>query len=326
MNRLLKPITLAVALATTSIACTQEIPTGHIGRCRTPSGFSDDLNGPGRVSCFNRDRLYLLEVSDKQVTIKMNVLCADRLNFSFDVGVLAAVDKQNTSAIKDAFENVTPDNGSTISADQLIKMYVAPVVDQEARKVVSTYTTDQIVDKRPEIIEKIRAAVKEALNASLVEVKRITVNNLDFPKVVTEAQEKRAQKQVEIETEKAEQRKRLIKAQNELKISEAEYKRDLVEAAKIADANKIIGASLTPGYLAWWQLKVLSEAAQGPNNWGFIPYSDMVNGSASKWTSSQGIVDAELIKRIQTAREEANQGQDTETPAPSTPTVPKPGK
>jgi len=146
-----------------------------------------------------------------------------------------------------------------------------------------------------------------AFKLSLIEIKQVTMNNDDFPEFVTKAQEEKVKRRVEIETEGAEQEKRVIIAENNLKIAELQYKVELVEASMIADSNKIIGSSITGGYLAWWQLKVLGEAAKGPNNWGFIPYNDFVNHQpeTSKLTerlSPEGVVDAALIQRIQEAK------------------------
>jgi regulator of protease activity HflC (stomatin/prohibitin superfamily) len=248
--------------------------------------------------------LYLVEVSDKQFDIKMSVLCRDQLNFSFNIGVLASVDKSKTKFVNDAFENVTPASGNTISVGQLFSMYVAPVVDQEARKVISRYETREIAQKREEVIEQVRAATTAAISDSLMKVKRITINNLDFPDVITKAQEARAQRQVEIETMNAETEKQLAKARGQLAVAQITYERELVEAAMIADSNKIIGASITSGFLAWHELKVLSQAAQGPNNWGFIPYSNSaqrVLGDPEKL--EQLTLDDELLQRIRKAKE-----------------------
>ncbi|MCX6782253.1 MAG: SPFH domain-containing protein [Candidatus Magasanikbacteria bacterium] len=295
-----------------STGCTEEVPGGYVGMVKSPSGFEEDILAPGNHTCFGRDTMYLLEASDQQMTVSINQLCADQVNFRFDIGVLFSVDRNNQQAVKASFQNITPavqGGGATprITGKQLFDMYVKPAVDQQARKVISRYQTSEIVVNRARIIEEINSAVNTAFSTSLVKIKMLTVNNDDYPDFVTKAQEEKAKRRVEIETEKAEQEKRVIQAENQLKIAELKYKVDLVGAAMIADSNKIIGASISDGYLAWWQLKVLGEAASGPNNWGFIPYSDFVNqrpGIGNRLTSS-GLVDAELIKRIEDARKSA---------------------
>ncbi len=238
----------------------------------------------------------------------MNVLCTDELNFGFTVKVLASVDKTKTKLIQEAFENVTPtdNNGRrTITAAQLYNMYVSPVVDQEARKAVGKYATNEIVRNRLKVIREVRESIRSALTDSLLKVKRISVTNLDFPDVITRAQEMKAKRRVEIQTERAEQEKRIVAAQNKIKIAQFDYKRRLIEAAMIADANKIIGSSLSKEYLAWWQLKVFSKAAQGKNNWGFIPYTD--HTTSKDFSVKKLSIDAALRKRIEEAQKEASE-------------------
>ena len=297
-------------LTSCATMCKEQVPPGHVGMCRTVDGFEGDPVPAGYHTCWGPgSAMYLLEVSDKEQIINMSVLCKDSLNFRFDVAVLTAADRENKALLKEMFENITPLGGNVITADQIFMTYAKSVVDQEARKVVSKYETNQIVDKRAQIIDEIQKSVNESLGGSIVKVKRVTVNNLDFPAVVTKAQEERAQRQVEIETEKAEQKKRLLKAENALKVATLEYEQQLLEAAMIADANKVIGVSITPEYLAWWQLKMMSEAAAGPNNWGFIPYTDFgsnMTTNPSRW-SGKNLMDEELRLKIREIRNKSQQ-------------------
>jgi len=300
--------TLSIVLCSLLLAgCNSQVPPGHIGKVRTVSGFNADPLGPGLHSCWGRDKMYLLEVSDKQYNVPMSVLCKDQLNFKFNIGVLVAVDKTKLKEINAAFENVTPEGDSTITADQLFKMYILPVVDQEARKVVSRYETREIATNREAVMTGVLASVNSAIKTSIMTVKRVTVNNLDFPDVITRAQEIRAQRQVEVQTMKAETERQMEKARGQLKVAQLEYERELIEAAMIADSNKIIGASITPGFLAWHELKVLGKAASGPNNWGFIPYSNNAQKLLANPARLQQLtIDDELLKRIRDARQSAN--------------------
>jgi len=314
MKFVLSVLLLAVAMLFNACsACSEAVPAGHIGRTWEPGGFSEGLLGPGYHSCTGRCQMYLMEVTDKDFEVPMKVLCSDSLNFSFSVNVLVAVDTANTKVVEEAFANLKPDEGTTrFTVEQLFNTYVRPVVDQESRKVVSKYKTTEIVNKRSQVIEEVLAAVKEATKGSILTVKRVTVGNLDFPKVVTDAQEQKAKRQVEIETAKAQARIDEAKASAKLKLAEIQYKQELVEAAMVADANKVIAGSITPQYLAYKQLEVIQGAAQGPNNWGFVPYTDMVNKpvDTSHWLSPQGIVDAELLKRIQEAKDSAKEADE----------------
>lgn len=312
LHYLLFPL-LMLSVSGCATMCKEQVPTGHYGMCRTAQGFDGEALEPGWHSCWGTDAtMYLIETQDKEETIPMNVLCKDSLNFSFDVSVLFSVRKGNSDLIHEMFENLTPEGeGNTISAKQVFKTYARSVIDEESRKVVSKYNTTEIVENRAQIISEVQSTIKERLSDSIVDIKRVTVNNLDFPAVVTKAQEERAKRQVEVETERAEQQKRLLQAENQLKIAEMRYKVEIVEAATIADSNKVIASSITPEYLAWWQLKVFGEAANGPNNWGFIPYTDHANGltSTAGGTASEIVLDEALRERIREAREGATEAK-----------------
>jgi len=302
-------VALCLVISGCATMCKQQVPPGHVGMCRTADGFTGKPLPAGWHTCWGSDaEMYYIEVSDHEQVINMNVLCKDSLNFKFDVSVLVAADRKNEELLRDMFVSITPDKGSVITSEQIFATYARSVVDQEARKVVANYMTTEIVAKRPQIIEEIRQSVGQSLEGTIVEVKRVTVNNLDFPEVITKAQETRASRQVEIETERAEQEKRVLKAQHQLKVASIEYEQQLLEAAMIADSNKIIRTSITPEYLAWWQMKVMSEAASGPNNWGFIPYTDFgsdMTTNPRRWTTGKGLMDEELRRKVSELRKKA---------------------
>ena len=311
----LKCSVLFFALALSAAGCSEQVPSGHLGRVQGTSGFSGEALSPGYHSCYGRDKMKLMEITDKRFDIPMSVLCKDQLNFKFNIGVLVSIDKAKKDLIKDAFENVVPAAGSTITVEQLFKMYVEPVVDQEARKVVSRYETKEIATKREEVITSIRSAASQAISSSLLTVKRITINNMDFPDIITRAQEAKAQRIVEVQTMKAETEKQLEKARGQLRVAQVEYERRLIEAAMIADSNKIIGSSITPGFLAWHELKVLGKAAAGPNNWGFIPYSNNAQKALHTGDLGSTVIDAALRRRIDAAKAKAKIKNEPAEPA-----------
>lgn len=289
-----------IALLTTG--CLDTVPAGHLGSCLTSTGFGS-VEESGSISCwglFHKARLHNVEVSDADHSVKMNVLCKDSLNFSFNINVLASTNKDN---IKEILKQVTAsefrDGYYVITGKDVFDRYAKNLVDQEARRVVSKYETAEIVLNRERILNELQKAMAEAFKGNkMVNIKRVTVNNLQFPEVITKAQEQRAQRNVEIETEKAEQSKRRLKLVNQMELAEANAKIALIEAQVVADTNKIIGSSITPGYLAWYQTHTFSEAAKGPNNWGFIPY----NPDASKNVDAlPAAIDAATRKRLDNA-------------------------
>ena len=322
---------LSLALLGLTNGCTVDVPGGHVGKVKSPSGFDGDLLSPGRHPAWGHDIMYFIEVSDKQLSVEINQLTTDRINFKAVIGVLFAVDRTNKKAMDEAFGNITPAGQfNTITAQQLFETYVKPLADQEARGIYSKYASTEVVKNRQNIVEEVKTAITAKFTGGLIIVKQVTVNNDDFPLEVTKAWENRAQESIGVEIEKAKQSRKMIEKENALALEQIDYEIQLVKAANIADANRIIGNSISPGYLAWWQLDVLGKAASGPNNWGFIPYTDYTNGKGAdilaSRTSLSGLVDAELMKRIGDARakagdlnkeQQANSSADATAPAPN---------
>jgi len=300
--------------------CAEDVPAGHIGMTWEPEGFTDSVLGPGYHNCHGRCKMYLMEVTDVTFNHKMSVLCADSLNFGFDVKILVALNRGDKDRVKAAFRDLKPAKEAGahryITAEQLFNTYIRPVVDQESRKIISKYRTDEIVYNRKQIIEEVRTVIAQATKGTILKVKRVTVGNLDFLEVVTKAQELKAQRKVEIETTKAEALKQVEKEKAKLKVAEIRYKTELVEASMVADANKVIASSISPQYLAYKQLEVIRTAASGPNNWGFVPYQDVMNKpvDTSRWTSPEGLMDIELMERIKEAKRMASAEEKKEEP------------
>ncbi len=320
-------ITLALAVVLLVVGCTTRVPAGHIGRVLTPSGWGDEVQPTGNHACYGRDTMYMLDISEKTYCIKMSILCKDKLNFKFDLNIRCMVDSNNKELLKSAFEKLTPSGENyTIVSQQLYQTYILPVVEPIARVVVGKYKTIEIIDNRGIIQQELDEKVKEALKGNLMKVDLVTASNLDFPDVITKAQEERAIREVEIETEKAEQQKRLLVEENKYKIANLEYKRKLIEAAQIRDYNLIVGSSISDGFLAWHTIKALSQAAEGPNNWGFIiPYDAAYLKNTSKKFGELPL-DKRLLDKIEEMKKASEETAIPEEEKPQQPNTQPSGK
>lgn len=288
--------------------CQERVPAGYLGRTQEPSGFSDEILVPGNHDCWGRCNLYLIETTDKNVEIPMDVLCRDSLNFKFTIDLLVSLDTSNVNALKQAFEDLKPVSERTITVEQLFETYIKPQAAQEAQKVISKYHTSEIVEKRASIIEEVSAAVILSADNSLIKVKRVALSDLDFPDVVTKAQEAKAERNVQIETAKAEGEIAMAKGRALLRLAELEAQKKLLDAQAIADANKIVASSISPNYLAYEQIQAMTQAGKGDNNVFFYPYENAMHKgiNTSDWVSPEILMDAALLKKLEAAKEEAN--------------------
>lgn len=264
--------------------CTEQIPQGHVGKVLTAGGWNDGVAESGYVACWGRDELYVLAASDASHTERLNVLCADKLNFRCEVVIVSR--PKSDEASRDAiFLRVPAEKSGSgparINAQQLYDVYVKPIVVPAAYDVVSKRLSDQIGEDLPEIRREIVELCRQRMSAETpVEVRLIDFTNTDYPEMVTLANEARKKKEIDIEIARSEAAIEEAKAEGRLRAASKEYQAKLLEAKMIADSNRIIGESLSenPLFLYWHQIKVYGEAAAGPNNVFIVPYEALGSG------------------------------------------------
>lgn len=322
---MIKGLVIAIILAATSFACNKQVPAGHIGRVQSPEGFKPDILAPGYHPCNGRDVMYLMETTDVNMQIEMDVLCKDSLKFKFVIDMLVSVDTSKADLIKKAFQDLKPavvqEPGEVlvITNEQLFLTYIRANAAQAAQRTISKYETRDIVNQGSEIVAEVQAAVILSSQHSFVRVTNVAITNLDFPKVIEDAQEARAKRMVEIETAKADAEVESAKAQSKLALAEIMAKQKLLEAAAVADANKIIASSISPNYLAWEQIQALVKASENKNSVFLYPYQDTMNKQigTSTWVDPEKLLDVEVRKKLEDARRDAGKA----SPIPEVPTV-----
>jgi len=252
------------------IGCTKEVPPGWVGIRMQPSGLDNEVLMPGRHTCWGRDRMILVPVNDYISTERLSVLCKDDLNFKFDLKVRVrprintGKDLKQILMLQGAYIKYGKSGVGMLPYDVLYKTYVKPAARSIARTVVSKYETTQIRDNREAITKTIRDRLKKALEGTPMELRMVATSNFDYPKVITDAVEKKRKKEIEIQEEKARQAMELLRAENRLKIAQKMKIVRVAEAEAEAAYMKILGDALTDKYLRLKEIearKLLYEKA-----------------------------------------------------------------
>jgi hypothetical protein len=241
---------MLLILVVSFASCTQNIPVGYVGMITTTGGLQDEVYNPGNVSCWGRDKLYLLETSEEKHSTKMDILCKDELNFQFTVNTRTKLDYQNKADVKDILQNK---GGSAtkhaegiwrLDYDVIYNTYVSSVVDAVSRSVVSKYETTQIRENRDAIQSAIYKGIKEKLKGTPVKLITAELTNFDYPDIITEALEKAKQRQIDREQEKHVQELRLMRLDNEriatIKQKEVNRLKGQAEAVYIQEIQKVL--------------------------------------------------------------------------------------
>lgn len=248
---LLIVLVMAMFFAT---GCTERVPPGFIGMVMTPEGLTGEVLAPGNHTCYNRDRMVLVEYVEKAYKESLKILCSDDLNFGFDLKIRVQTLAEDNKAVM----NVLGKQGSQIqwdgevgvlAFDTLYKTYVKDPARSIARGVVSKYKTTDIRGARDEITSEITTQLSKAVEGTPVKIELVATSNFDYPDVITDAVEKKRKREIEIETEKAVQAMKLLRIKNRKQIAQQEKVVRALEAEKDAVYMRVMGKALTPKYL-----------------------------------------------------------------------------
>ena len=241
---------VTVPLAVTG--CTNpHTPAGHEGyvfedpRVFGQGGFRGAVKGPGNygISAW-RNRVVNIDMRPATYTEQFRILVKDDLNVAFSVH---AVMKARQGQV----QSVVEDFGGPDWYERFVREPFRTIV----RQSVQEYTSRELKAQRDNIAATIEGLVSDYLGNAPFEVVRLAVGNIDYPPVVSEAVEKKLAAKQLLE-EKATQR--------EIAQRDAEIR--IEEAKGIAEAQKIINATLTPNYLQHEAIQAQRTMANAPNH------------------------------------------------------------
>jgi hypothetical protein len=220
----------------------------------TAGGLSGEVLSPGNHPCYGRDRLVLVEGKEIVHTEKLSVLCADDLNFKFDLKVRSRLKSKDNKAFLEVLEKQGANihwggDKGILAYDWLYKTYVQPPARAISRTIVSKYETTQIRENREAITKSIRERLLDAVVGTPVEITMVVTSNFDYPDVITKAMEKKRQREIEIQEEKAKQAMELLRVENRLKLAQKSKVMRVTEAQAEAAYIKILGEALSKNFL-----------------------------------------------------------------------------
>ncbi len=256
---LLIMLVMAMFFAT---GCTERVPPGYIGMVMTPDGLTGEVLAPGNHTCYNRDRMVLVEYVEKSYKEPMDILCADDLNFKFDLKIRVMTFADDNKAVM----NVLGKQGSQINwgkdatvgvlpFDVLYKTYVSDPARSIARGVVSKYRTTEIRDARDAITKEITKQLDVSVEGTPVKIMLLATSNFDYPEVITKAVEDRRKREIEIETEKAVQAMALLQMENRKILAQKRKQVRAIEGEAEAVYVRIMGKALTNDFLRLRQIE-----------------------------------------------------------------------
>ena len=246
---------IILILLTTSlllVGCSNpSTPAGYEGYVKeTPriwgiGGFQGELKGPSNfgVSVW-RNEVENVDFRPQTYSETFNILAKDELNISFRFQTIIKIKQGSIRPVVEDF-----------AGSKFYNRYIKEPLRAMVRKNVQVLESREVKEKRTEISNAVMIELKEYLLSTPFIAISGVVGNIDYPKVVTEAVEKKlAAKQLLDEKE----------TQREIAKKDAEIR--IEEARGIAEAQRIINSTLTRNYLQHEAINAQLKMASSPNH------------------------------------------------------------
>ncbi|WP_444920330.1 SPFH domain-containing protein [Microbulbifer sp. CnH-101-G] len=248
-----------------------EVPPAHVGKVLTESGYKPEVVPPSKfrldMCMFYCDRLVTMTIADFGHLEKFKVFMPkDQLNMSFDIRMTGAI---SNDAIDSVFDRIPPENNN-ISVNRVYGTYAQPVIRDVVRRVVAKYSINEIASSRESLSHELFSEVSKALKGTPIEVKRLGLADIQFPKVITQAKERAAERRELIEQEKAQFQIQKIQMERDLEREKMNRAIAREKAIGQKEVNDLLAKSVTDKYLAYRTLEVLDKMAES-NNKVFLP-------------------------------------------------------
>lgn len=228
MKRFLQ-ISLTLYALLMLVGCTTEVPIGYIGMVQERGGLTGKVLAPGRHACFGPGvKMILLEASENVTSEPMDILCADELNFKFDLKIRGQISGTDGKVVKNILNNkgsaakpITPHSSTkAISYSAMYTTYIQPQARAISRGVVSKYQTTEIRPNREKIDKEVKEKIIESLAGTPMVVNMVASSNYDYPEIITKSMERKRTREIEIKEEEAKQAVKLLQATNRMKLAE----------------------------------------------------------------------------------------------------------
>jgi len=276
------------ALAVSLAACGSkvEVPAAHVAKIMTKDGYKADTIGTSKFRldwCWAYcDKLVLLDASDQAVSEKMELFMPeDKLNMTFDLRLTMII---NPNKYEELFARIPPvdQNGvDVISWNKAYVTYAQQIVRAEAREFLSDFTIAEIASSRETINAQLSQRLTKSINEKTpFQVRYVGLADIQYPKIIVEAQENAAERREQINQEYANLELSKVRLERELQEQTMNQKITFERARAEAAVNKIIAESVSPEYVKYRTLDILSNMANSDNK-VFVPY-EMVNSLAGQ--------------------------------------------
>lgn len=267
-----------LALSLAACGARVEVPPAHVAKVMTKDGYKPDTIGTSKFRlewCWAYcDKLVLLDASDQAVSEKMELFMPqDKLNMSFDLRLTMIINPQKYEELFARIPPVDQDGVDYISWAKAYQTYAQQIVRAEAREFLSQFTIAEIASSRESVNSQLSERLTKSINSKTpFQVRYVGLADIQYPKIIVEAQENAAQRREQIQQEEAQLEISKVALERQLQEQRLQRSIDVEKAQAEAEVARIQAKSLTPEYIRYRELQILEKMADSDNKI-FVPSS-----------------------------------------------------
>lgn len=275
---MIKKLVLIAMVAIASLTftgCNEQIPAGTKGKILGKNGWQPEVYPPSKVwvatlFTFTPEKLYLIETTTRKYAQPIKVLLKDKLTLSAEIVFRGRV-TGNDKVLNGLFNDM-PMNDRIVTTNEVYSTYAKQIVLNTAREVISKYNVDEVNVNYARITTELYASIKPKLKGLPIDISEVTLGNIKYPEIVTNAIEASKQRRMEIEKEKAQVQIDVTKAKGREEVAKANYKVRMLEAKQIRDYNKMINSGITADLIRLKEIEVQKILAENVANNANVVY------------------------------------------------------
>lgn len=272
----------AVLMVSVLTACGErvEVPPAHVGKIMGKDGYQENLIPTSKFrldKCWGYcDRLVTLDIADKAYKESLNIFIpADQLNLGVTVQATLSINPKKTEEL---FKAISPkeltDQLSIIENQRIYQTYASQIIQKEVREYLSQHSISQIASSNEKINSELSIKLQEVIaDRTPFNVRFVGITGLQYPEIITKAQEAAAERREAIQQEEAQAKVTEVKMEAQLKEARLQRAIEKEKAETEALAQRTLADSVDSRVLQLRALEIEMIKAQKWN--GQLPVYNM---------------------------------------------------
>lgn len=240
-----------------------EVPPGFVGKIMTKDGYQEGLISTSKLRlspCLNYcDRMVLMDNTDKSYVEPMQIFIpGDKLNIQVELRATLAINPQKADPLYNKLPQITQgDQLSLISGESIYNTYAKQILQAEVRAYLTKYTISEIASNNEKINSDIQVLLQKVMGERTPFIVRYAgLTNIQYPKIITDAQENSAKRREMVAQEEAQLEVSTVQLQRELQEAKLQRQIEKEKAETEAVKQQTVAAASSPTAIRLLELEI----------------------------------------------------------------------